>query len=162
MLAILGRAKRKIYTVERMEGARDLLTALESQVLRLWAGLEDGRNWDDVEIAQKLEVTGEVVTHIKRAAIGKIYPQDPETEARMRDMYRGAIEAAGDKLSDMETRVLQLLHGLGDGRDWTMEEVAQELGSTPGHVADIYLRAMRKLFPSSRVRYGQHRGQSNM
>lgn len=50
-----------------------------------------------------------------------------------------------DSLSELECKVVEMRFGLKDGRDMTVEEVADELGLKPERVRSLEARALRNL-----------------
>ena len=73
----------------------------------------------------------------------------PEEEASKAEL-RAHLEQALEHLSAKERRVLQLRHGLTDGHQRSLEEVARRMGISRQQVRETELTALRKL------RTGEH------
>jgi RNA polymerase primary sigma factor len=50
-----------------------------------------------------------------------------------------------DSLSELECKVVEMRFGLKDGRDMTVEKVADELGLKPARVRSLEAKALRRL-----------------
>ena len=50
-----------------------------------------------------------------------------------------------NSLSDLQHKVVEMRFGLKDGRDMTVEEVAEELGLKPERVRSLEAKALRNL-----------------
>ena len=56
-----------------------------------------------------------------------------------------------DTLKPREARVLRLRYGLGDGYDWTLEEVGQEFRVTRERIRQIEAKALKRMRHPSRT-----------
>nr|WP_236816555.1 sigma-70 family RNA polymerase sigma factor [Alicyclobacillus tolerans] len=52
-------------------------------------------------------------------------------------------------LDERERRVIELRFGLADGREWTQNEVADQLGISRSYVSRLEKRALLKMFHQS-------------
>ncbi len=68
-------------------------------------------------------------------------PPDTVIHSSLREQIRIAL---GD-LSERETRILQMRFGLGDGDDFTLEEVGQEFNVTRERIRQIEFKALKKM-----------------
>ena len=68
----------------------------------------------------------------------------PEEEASKAEL-RAHLETALERLSAKERRVLQLRHGLFDGHQRSLEEVARRMGISRQQVRETEMNALRKL-----------------
>jgi RNA polymerase sigma factor (sigma-70 family) len=55
------------------------------------------------------------------------------------------LEEILSRLSPLELDVLKLRYGIGDGRQYTLEEAAEKLDLTPERVEEIEIQALDKL-----------------
>jgi len=62
---------------------------------------------------------------------------------------REQIEDALRELPERETTVLRMRYGLGDGREYTLEEVGQHFNLTRERIRQIELKALKRLQQSS-------------
>jgi RNA polymerase primary sigma factor len=70
-------------------------------------------------------------------------PSPPDTV--IHSSLREQIRIALDDLSERETRILQMRFGLGDGDDFTLEEVGQEFNVTRERIRQIEFKALKKM-----------------
>jgi len=70
-------------------------------------------------------------------------PSPPDTV--IHSSLREQISVALNDLSDRETRILQMRFGLGDGDDFTLEEVGQEFNVTRERIRQIESKALKKM-----------------
>jgi RNA polymerase primary sigma factor len=68
-------------------------------------------------------------------------PADGATQSMLQERVEGLLNT----LTSRERQVLRLRFGLGDGRDHTLEEVAQQFGVTRERIRQIERRALSKL-----------------
>jgi RNA polymerase primary sigma factor len=73
----------------------------------------------------------------------KAFPSPPDTVIHIN--LREQIEAALRTLPERETLVLRMCYGLGDGREYTLEEVGQHFKLTRERIRQIELKALRAL-----------------
>jgi RNA polymerase primary sigma factor len=73
----------------------------------------------------------------------KIFPSPPDTVIHIN--LREQIEAALRTLPERETLVLRMRYGLGDGREYTLEEVGQHFKLTRERIRQIELKALKAL-----------------
>ena len=73
----------------------------------------------------------------------KSFPSPPDTVIHIN--LREQIEAALRTLPERETLVLRMRYGLGDGREYTLEEVGQHFKLTRERIRQIELKALRAL-----------------
>ncbi len=73
----------------------------------------------------------------------KAYPSPPDTVIHIN--LREQIEAALRTLPERETLVLRMRYGLGDGREYTLEEVGQHFKLTRERIRQIELKALKAL-----------------
>lgn len=73
----------------------------------------------------------------------KSFPSPPDTVIHIN--LREQIEAALKTLPDRETTVLRMRYGLGDGREYTLEEVGQYFNLTRERIRQIELKALKAL-----------------
>jgi len=73
----------------------------------------------------------------------KAFPSPPDTVIHIN--LREQIEAALRTLPERETLVLRMRYGLGDGREYTLEEVGQHFKLTRERIRQIELKALRAL-----------------
>jgi len=144
------------------------------QVLRVRRNLtqEYGRDPTSEEIGKKMQLPGEKVREIVKAAQFPISLESPigeDGDAHLSDFIedRNSIppadaaskqllkEKIGEVLSELtprEQRVLILRFGLEDGRSRTLEEVGLEFNVTRERIRQIEAKALRKLRHPSRSR----------
>ena len=70
-------------------------------------------------------------------------PSPPDTV--IHSSLREQIEVALNDLTERETRILQMRFGLGDGNDYTLEEVGQEFNVTRERIRQIESKALKKM-----------------
>lgn len=73
----------------------------------------------------------------------KLFPSPPDTVIHI--SLREQIEAALKTLPERETTVLRMRYGLGDGREYTLEEVGQHFNLTRERIRQIELKALKAL-----------------
>ena len=73
----------------------------------------------------------------------KAFPSPPDTVIHI--SLREQIEAALRTLPERETLVLRMRYGLGDGREYTLEEVGQHFKLTRERIRQIELKALKAL-----------------
>jgi RNA polymerase primary sigma factor len=73
----------------------------------------------------------------------KSFPSPPDTVIHIN--LREQIEAALRTLPERETLVLRMRYGLGDGREYTLEEVGQYFNLTRERIRQIELKALKAL-----------------
>ena len=73
----------------------------------------------------------------------KSFPSPPDTVIHIN--LREQIEAALRTLPERETMVLRMRYGLGDGREYTLEEVGQHFKLTRERIRQIELKALKAL-----------------
>lgn len=73
----------------------------------------------------------------------KDIPSPPDTV--IHSSLKEQIRAALNDLSERETRILQMRFGLGDGDDYTLEEVGQEFNVTRERIRQIESKALKKM-----------------
>ncbi len=73
----------------------------------------------------------------------KSFPSPPDTVIHIN--LREQIEAALRTLPERETLVLRMRYGLGDGREYTLEEVGQHFKLTRERIRQIELKALKAL-----------------
>jgi RNA polymerase primary sigma factor len=73
----------------------------------------------------------------------KSFPSPPDTVIHIN--LREQIEAALKTLPDRENLVLRMRYGLGDGREYTLEEVGQHFNLTRERIRQIELKALKAL-----------------
>jgi RNA polymerase primary sigma factor len=73
----------------------------------------------------------------------KSFPSPPDTVIHIN--LREQIEAALHTLPERETLVLRMRYGLGDGREYTLEEVGQHFKLTRERIRQIELKALKAL-----------------
>jgi RNA polymerase primary sigma factor len=73
----------------------------------------------------------------------KAFPSPPDTVIHIN--LREQIEAALRTLPERETLVLRMRYGLGDGREYTLEEVGQHFKLTRERIRQIELKALKAL-----------------
>ncbi len=73
----------------------------------------------------------------------KSFPSPPDTVIHIN--LREQIEAALRTLPERETMVLRMRYGLGDGREYTLEEVGQHFNLTRERIRQIELKALKAL-----------------
>jgi RNA polymerase primary sigma factor len=73
---------------------------------------------------------------------------EPSVEQRVIERTRTEhLQAALGQLSQRDLDVLRKRHGLGDGRQWTLDEVGRDLGVTRERVRQLEGAAIKKLRP---------------
>jgi RNA polymerase primary sigma factor len=77
----------------------------------------------------------------------KSFPSPPDTVIHIN--LREQIEAALRTLPERETLVLRMRYGLGDGREYTLEEVGQYFKLTRERIRQIELKALKALQQSA-------------
>ncbi len=70
-------------------------------------------------------------------------PSPPDTV--IHSSLREQIRVALNDLSERETQILKMRFGLGDGNDYTLEEVGQEFNVTRERIRQIESKALRKM-----------------
>ncbi len=73
----------------------------------------------------------------------KSFPSPPDTVIHIN--LREQIEAALRTLPERETLVLRMRYGLGDGREYTLEEVGQHFNLTRERIRQIELKALKAI-----------------
>jgi len=73
----------------------------------------------------------------------KSFPSPPDTVIHIN--LREQIEAALHELPERETMVLRMRYGLGDGREYTLEEVGQYFNLTRERIRQIELKALKTI-----------------
>jgi RNA polymerase primary sigma factor len=73
----------------------------------------------------------------------KSFPSPPDTVIHIN--LREQIEAALRTLPERETLVLRMRYGLGDGREYTLEEVGQHFKLTRERIRQLELKALKAL-----------------
>ncbi|MBE3109399.1 MAG: sigma-70 family RNA polymerase sigma factor [Acidobacteria bacterium] len=73
----------------------------------------------------------------------KSFPSPPDTVIHIN--LREQIEAALRTLPERETLVLRMRYGLGDGREYTLEEVGQHFKLTRERIRQIEMKALKAL-----------------
>ena len=73
----------------------------------------------------------------------KSFPSPPDTVIHIN--LREQIEAALHTLPERENLVLRMRYGLGDGREYTLEEVGQHFNLTRERIRQIELKALKAL-----------------
>jgi len=73
----------------------------------------------------------------------KSFPSPPDTVIHIN--LREQIEAALRTLPERETMVLRMRYGLGDGREYTLEEVGQHFNLTRERIRQIELKALKAI-----------------
>jgi RNA polymerase primary sigma factor len=73
----------------------------------------------------------------------KSFPSPPDTVIHIN--LREQIEAALRTLPERETMVLRMRYGLGDGREYTLEEVGQYFNLTRERIRQIELKALKAI-----------------
>jgi RNA polymerase primary sigma factor len=73
----------------------------------------------------------------------KSFPSPPDTVIHIN--LREQIEAALRMLPERETMVLRMRYGLGDGREYTLEEVGQYFNLTRERIRQIELKALKAI-----------------
>ncbi|NLH76809.1 MAG: sigma-70 family RNA polymerase sigma factor [Acidobacteria bacterium] len=73
----------------------------------------------------------------------KSFPSPPDTVIHIN--LREQIEAALRTLPERETLVLRMRYGLGDGREYTLEEVGQHFKLTRERIRQIEIKALKAL-----------------
>jgi RNA polymerase primary sigma factor len=73
----------------------------------------------------------------------KSFPSPPDTVIHIN--LREQIEAALRSLPERETMVLRMRYGLGDGREYTLEEVGQYFNLTRERIRQIELKALKAI-----------------
>ena len=131
---------------------------------------ELGREPDDEEIAEEMDLTPEKVREVLRisrepvslsspigeeddAVLGDFVEDKEATsppEAAALTMLHIEVENILDTLTPRERRVLQLRFGLVDARQLTLEEVGTRFGVTRERIRQIEAKALRKLRHPSR------------
>jgi RNA polymerase primary sigma factor len=131
---------------------------------------ELGREPDDEEIAEEMDLTPEKVREvlrISREPVSLSSPIGEEGDAQLGDfvedtqaiapseaasltMLHIEVENILDTLTPRERRVLQLRFGLVDARQLTLEEVGKRFGVTRERIRQIEAKALRKLRHPSR------------
>jgi len=77
----------------------------------------------------------------------KYFPAPPDTVIHIN--LKEQIEQALKTLPDRETTVLKMRYGLGDGREYTLEEVGQHFNLTRERIRQIELKALKALQQST-------------
>jgi RNA polymerase primary sigma factor len=77
----------------------------------------------------------------------KSFPSPPDTVIHIN--LREQIEAALRELPERETMVLRMRYGLGDGREYTLEEVGQFFNLTRERIRQIELKALKTIQQSA-------------
>jgi RNA polymerase primary sigma factor len=72
-------------------------------------------------------------------------------ETALSSERRARTLALLDTLKPREARVLRLRYGLGDGYDWTLEEVGQEFRVTRERIRQIEAKALKRMRHPSRT-----------
>ena len=81
-----------------------------------------------------------------------MYRQAPSPyETALGSERRDRTLALLDTLKPREARVLRLRYGLGDGYDWTLEEVGQEFRVTRERIRQIEAKALKRMRHPSRT-----------
>lgn len=130
-----------------------------------------GREPNNIEIADKLEVTIKKVEDVFRAIQDPIALQSPvgDEDAELEDFIEDKnspspyadmerIEASGHiqrilkTLTSKEEKVIKMRFGIGEERDHTLEEVGRYLSITRERVRQIESKALRKLKHPSRLK----------
>ena len=93
-----------------------------------------------------------VTTRTARSAISSRTAQAPSPyETALGSERRDRTLALLDTLKPREARVLRLRYGLGDGYDWTLEEVGQEFRVTRERIRQIEAKALKRMRHPSRT-----------
>ena len=152
---------RTIRIPVHMVEAYNKVTRCSKQLLQ-----ELGREPTIDEVADRLGMEPSKVENIRKAAqtpislespigeeedshLGDFIPDSdtpsPEDEA-YRSLLKEEISSALRALSPREEHVLKLRYGLLDGRNYTLEEIGQQLNITRERIRQIEKKALRKLF----------------
>jgi RNA polymerase sigma factor (sigma-70 family) len=106
---------------------------------------------------------------LRRLAGSKVAPallqgeqEEPDKALEKKEILE-AIERGLKTLTPREQKVLRLRFGLDDGREWTLKEVAVEIGlMSREHVRKIEMKALRKLRHPTRLRPIIHAGGADL
>jgi RNA polymerase primary sigma factor len=163
--AIADQARTIRLPVHMIERINRLLKASRQLVQEL------GREPSVEEIAARVQMQVDMV----RAALGVVvepisletpvgddedcaigdFIEDRQTaspfETALGSQRRARTLALLDTLKPREARVLRLRYGLGDGYDWTLEEVGQEFRVTRERIRQIEAKALRRMRHPSRT-----------
>ena len=163
--AIADQARTIRLPVHMIERINRLLKASRQLVQEL------GREPSVEEIAARVQMQVDMV----RAALGVVvepisletpvgddedcaigdFIEDRQTaspfETALGSQRRDRTLALLDTLKPREARVLRLRYGLGDGYDWTLEEVGQEFRVTRERIRQIEAKALRRMRHPSRT-----------
>jgi RNA polymerase primary sigma factor len=123
----------------RAPGPENLATRMNLPVNKVLEMLYSSQ--DPVSIETPLGENGE-------GALGdlledKSFPSPPDTVIHIN--LREQIEAALRTLPERETMVLRMRYGLGDGREYTLEEVGQYFNLTRERIRQIELKALKAI-----------------
>lgn len=152
---------RTIRIPVHMVEAYNKVTRCAKQLLQ-----ELGREPTVYELSDKLGMEPSKIENIRKSAqtpislespigeeedshLGDFIPDSetpsPEDEA-YRSLLKEEISSALKTLSPREEHVLKLRYGLFDGRNYTLEEIGQQLDITRERIRQIEKKALRKLF----------------
>lgn len=105
---------------------------------------DKGRKPTEAEIAQAMEISLEELRHISRIAQGPGPVDEPSTSVTQ-ELLREDIIKIMASLSPREQDVLRLRFGLDDGRQRTLDEVADLFNTTRERIRQIEAKSLRKL-----------------
>ena len=153
------------FLTDEIEQALSTLPPRDAKVLRLYFGLEGGREHTLEEIAAAVGLSLEVVTSLAALNTSEVRldaPLDPEgdrslierfiaedrgdtEEAAMDRFLTDEIEQALATLAPRDAKVLRLYFGLDGDREHTLEEIGGMLGVTRERVRQLRDRALKRL-----------------
>lgn len=133
---------------------------------------ELGREPDEEELAEEMDISQEKVADLSRVAAEPIsldipvgeeetstlaeFIEDevtlPPTEEASQSLLEEQLEEALASLTPREAEVIRLRFGLDGGRGYTLEEVGQKIGLTRERARQIQAEALRRLRHPSRSR----------
>ena len=105
---------------------------------------EKSRRPTEEEITQSMEISLEELRDISNLAQDPMSSEEPVL-ADAQEQLREDIRRIMDLLSPRERDVLRLRFGLDDGRQRTLEEVAELFNTTREKIRQIEAKALRKL-----------------
>ncbi len=141
----------------------ETINKLSRTTRQLWQQL--GREPTDAEVAEKMGMTEEKVSEIKKIALEPTSLESPAGEEGDSEVYDFVVDenakspvdsvvstilkeqllAVIDTLTPREQKVIRLRYGLDDAHPRTLEEVGREFNVTRERIRQIEAKALRKL-----------------
>jgi len=143
MLEAIQKMKRAAYELgKKIEGepaAEDLSKKMKlpvDKVRRTLKSAQDSVSLDNLIGENTDSYFGDFVPDTDRPS-----PEDTVIRKRLKEQIRAVLNT----LTERDAEILKLRFGLGDGRDYTLEEVGQRFGITRERVRQLETKALKKL-----------------